>query len=442
MTNSYSLLLYDNVLSGTGFAENITHYAQAWKRSTRFQGGYHRGTFVITGDLYQLLQWFNERLGYHLKEVAGGVTTWEGLIYEMTLEHAGIARRRSLDDMYNYYTIAYTDDSDVSQEDGPYSNTTSIARYGRREELLAEDGVPDATATALANRELKENAWPWARVTGPASGTNESVLQVTVCGYSFTGNWRYETGDGTTVNASAFVSDMIGDCEYLLEGSVDTNALQVVKKFNIDRRCWDGIFDITKLGDSSYNLWRSYVANERKVYYEQADLAYKYTWTNEGLVDLSGMAVDYNPWSVKPAVVRDMLYPVKKAETGSMFSDARDFLIAEVTCAASTGVTFSMGYSEESDIMAAQNEYADWIEDENKPAGGGGGGGSGGGDGGGSSSGGGGGGGGGSVSGNLTTTDTHRRIIANRNNRRGGERNRSLPKAKKKNKGKWKHIPM
>src|SRR3990167_7444227 len=161
-----NLILKTPVIYGTPyFARNISQEALNWRRSIRRDGGYWMGSFTIDADPIYMGKFFNEYLGFHLEEIAGG-KTWEGLIYEMDLTINGITRRRSLDMLYNYVQVKYNDETDTNQESTASSNAASLARYGRREEFLLLDNYPQAAAEQQRDAFLKENAWPWPRVVG------------------------------------------------------------------------------------------------------------------------------------------------------------------------------------------------------------------------------------------------------------------------------------
>src|SRR3990167_5193621 len=161
-----NLILKTPVVYGTpNFVRNISQEAVNWRRSVRRDGGYWLGSFTWLGDAVRLSKYFNEFLSFHFEEIAGG-KTWEGLIYEMDLTINGITRRRSLDMLYNYVSVKYNDETDTNQDSTASSNAASIARYGRREELLLLDNYPQAAAEQQRDAFLKENAWPWPRGVG------------------------------------------------------------------------------------------------------------------------------------------------------------------------------------------------------------------------------------------------------------------------------------
>jgi len=93
---------------GAGFANAGPLQAGGWRRTVRGMGGYWEGSFSLSGTEEEILQAWNEWLGCHLVERAGGVKTWEGMVYEMDLHYRGNHRRRTLDLLANAVKTTYT----------------------------------------------------------------------------------------------------------------------------------------------------------------------------------------------------------------------------------------------------------------------------------------------------------------------------------------------
>lgn len=58
------------------------------------------------------------------------------------------------------------------------TDASSIARYGRKEELLTLDRFPQIAAEECRDRYLNEHAWPWARPIAVAASRGDAVLTV------------------------------------------------------------------------------------------------------------------------------------------------------------------------------------------------------------------------------------------------------------------------
>jgi hypothetical protein len=191
---SYSLRAFSPVVvdSTPKFAADLGLAAKGWRRSIRSLGGYWQGRFMLEGSIDELSGLFYNWLEFHLVEQVRGVTTWEGMIYEMELAHGGVKRRRSLDLMANRVRVDYRDVNNEDQETAWASQAQSVARYGQKEEIERLDSMTAPGAEAMRDRLLGELAWPWARPVS-VHKTAQTTLSVVACGYAFTANWRYCT---------------------------------------------------------------------------------------------------------------------------------------------------------------------------------------------------------------------------------------------------------
>ncbi|MDD5367454.1 MAG: hypothetical protein PHQ40_00350 [Anaerolineaceae bacterium] len=345
---------------------------KTWKRSIRSLGGFWMGSFTLTGTAAELAGIFYENLGCHVEERSGGFITWEGLFYEMELQVGGMARRRSLSVMANHVTAKYLDSAGVAATTAPVQSERSIAEYGRREELLLLDGFDAAAVEARRDTHLVENAWPWARTVGVGPGDPKiAKLTVDVAGYVFTANWRYLsalTGEDTDV-AEWIGAITAAYCEFLHVGSIRANSLAVKMSSTTPARAWDKMAEITALGDAGGAPWRLFVDQGRFLNYQKIETAPAYSLRGGQLVAISGEDItsSIDPWRLRPGVVRDMDYPVKKNEFGAWLSDARDFYVSEVEVSmADEKPVLKTELFDESQILAAQNQYRKQLEREAK----------------------------------------------------------------------------
>lgn len=365
-----SVSVYTSVLGAPAKIYDVLEHTSDWRRSIRTQGGYWTGEFTITGNREELTKYFYNWLGYHVEERSGGIKTWEGMIYELDFTSAAgdwsVTRRRSLDDMYNSIQCTYTLTDGTPQTVGPYTNNASIAKYGRRGAKidLPVGQYSAAAAQAYAYRYLKENSWPWARPIGVEFGQGESRLRVTVCGYVFTANWRYEgAGTGSADNISTWITTFInGYCDFLTVGNIQTNTLQVEP--DKSARVYDTIMEYVKLGDANYMPWRFYVGNERKAYYESLHIMPDYYMRNGKLYGKSGSLIHDDPWRVTPGVVRDMNYSASGVEYGGWLANKSDFWIDEIVCSLSGGLSLTSSKYSESEMITAQWDYESQMQRE------------------------------------------------------------------------------
>ncbi|MHC4412292.1 MAG: hypothetical protein ACYSW6_04850 [Planctomycetota bacterium] len=364
---SLSLRVHSRVLDNQGFIEDVTTSAIGWRRSIRAQGGYWQGEFSLTGDIQYLARWFYQFLGFHFIERSAGRNTWEGLIYEMDFTTTGVTRRRSLDMLYNNVKVRYIDTNNEIALTTAASDSDSISTYGQRDQIWPIDGQDLTAAAAVRDSILQEYMYPYGRTVGTTIGEeSESSLIVRVCGYAFTANWRYETaGDNTDDNLSDWLSEIITtDCEFLNVGKIESNTLQVRKETRVEMRAWDVITKMLEMGNSDQPV-RAYVDNDRYFNYETIDTTPQYFKRGDGLYGSAGSNLAINPWQVRPAVVRDLTYPVSKVELGAWLDDARDWYISEVEVwdvgDGETKLVLKSEEYEESEILTAQEVYQEMI---------------------------------------------------------------------------------
>lgn len=341
----------------------------------RAMGGYWMGSFSLTskskyfggaGGSSDLLEKFYTWLGGEIVEELGGFQTWQGLIYSMDLTHKGLIRRRSLDLISNYVKVEYNDDEGDEQTTTVAENTESSGMFGRKEAVITYDGIGDTAADAFRDRYLKENAHPYPRVVGvnptiDMLETDEPVttLEVNCCGYIFTGNWRFErVGDGSVDNLSDWISEIVTtDMEFIDVGVINTNTVQVYKQNSSPRRAWDVVKGLVEIGDTDGDPYYFMVGNNRLAYYGQIDTEPKY-YLREG--KLYSGASGNNPtdiWRMRPAVVRDMDYPVTSYWSGGWLNNIRDFYMEEYECSVDTGLTIKSNLFDESEILISLASY-------------------------------------------------------------------------------------
>jgi hypothetical protein len=368
----YVLNMFEPILLGSGFVANLSALG-IWRRSIRLMGGYWMGSLTILADIGDLAGPFDRWLGNHVEERTSAGRTWQGLIYEMELAHKGARRRRTLQLMANAVDVMYQDAGEVVSA-GFATQAHSISRYGRKEEILSVDNVPEATAQALRARYLAGNAWPWARpvAVSAGAGQDETCLELRACGYVFTAQWMLlQAGDGSKDDIDAWLSAIVGtaeglssdhggatagagDCQFLRAGNLASNTLQVKTAVDSDTRPWSKIEELAGLGDSSGDPWRAWVGWDRRLHYEPVQLSPRYYLRDGGLYDTAGGRVSVSPWSLHPGVVRDLGYPVRRSEPGSSLEDARDYLVDEVEVGADGSVSLKTALFEESEMLSAQ----------------------------------------------------------------------------------------
>jgi len=363
MAKGYGLRLFSSVLQGRAFVGDISDIAVNWRRSTRMQGGFWQGSFQVSAPVADLFQWFYDFLGYHLEEQMAGMISWEGMIYALELSYAGVRRRRTLEKLANAVVVRYTDASTDSVTATAYSTQDqSIARYGRREEGVTLGKATAAAAAAQRDSYLKENAWPWPRPVSASqtAAGGKATLDVRVCGYAFTLNWKFvgaSSAPGTTSDVSALISSILTDySEFVTQFDIRSNTLQVRRTTALDKRAWDLLQGLTALGDASGNPWQLLVEAGRRAVYQPIDVLPRYYLLRGGLYTSVGEGLAAAPWLVRPAVVRDMQYPSSVSEPGSFLTDARDMLVEEVEVDGTGKLSFKTNIFSEAALLDAQGK--------------------------------------------------------------------------------------
>jgi hypothetical protein len=383
MTAPYTLLLYSSVLDATqGFIAPLTTAAADWRRSTRANGGFWQGGFSLEDKLERLAACFTTWLGCHLVEKVGGLTTWEGMIYELELTAGGMRYIRSLDLLGNAVATVYTTVHYMAGDTITIPNVTpwatsapSIARYGRREDRLSLGAVPAATAIALRDTILATHAWPWPRPVGSHDPTESASLTVRACGYIFTANWLFaQAADQASHNVSDWIAALIGadfgltaghggavatagDCQFLKTGVITANTLQVTEFLPTARRTWTLLAELTALGDSTAVPWTLAARAGRVVDYKPVATAPAYYLKNGAVYDTIVAARPARPWTLKPAVVRNLDYIAAGTETGSFLTNPRDSWIEELEVDAGGAVTLKTSLFGSTDLLQSELSY-------------------------------------------------------------------------------------
>jgi hypothetical protein len=370
----YSLSLYTPVTGPAPvFVASLTTAALGWRRTVRAVGGDWAGRFILAGEPAALQAAFDTWLGYHLVERVGAAVTWSGVVHALALSAWGMRRLRSLDRVANAVRAVYTPIGGGTAITAWNSSPLSIARCGRHEKSVIVH-CPLASALIVRDKVLATNAWPWPRPTGSRAAA-PATLAVEVRGYARTGNWQIATVADPAVDHA--VSDWIaaligasfglspahggavaaaGDCQLLKTGAIHANPLQVSEVLLVEMRAFDLIRRLVAMGDTSSRPWQLQVDAERRVHYAPASLTPRYALRAGALYDSLSSPRPVLPWLVRPAVVRDYAYPVRRAEPGSFLADARDAYVDEVEVDDGK-LVLKTSLFDEADLLAAQMDY-------------------------------------------------------------------------------------
>ena len=224
------------------------------------------------------------------------------------------------------------------------------------------DNADSGAAAAKAATYLGEHCWPWA--IPQAAGIGDQVsLDVTVCGYIFTANWRHaSTADNATDTFHDWIQATLNDdCDtYLVEGRIWNNLSTIKRSIDGYERAWDLIRRIVEAGDATGALMRAYVNNDRYFDYEAVGTTPDY-YIVKGLICNRIEATEaMNPWFVQPGIFRDMDYPLSYGEPGASRTNVRDILVEEITVGVTSGLTWQALDFSESAQLAAYMELSNW----------------------------------------------------------------------------------
>jgi hypothetical protein len=369
----YGLHIHSPLTNDAVFFERVTDIATRVRQSKRHLGGFWDLSFTISrGQLAPrglLREWFDNRIFFVVEQVVGGQTVWRGFIWRMDLTLDGVTLRREYSEIYNAIKTVYTDEDGNDALTAYYTDSSSIAHYGRRELLLYMRNVNSAAAIAAAQTALLEMKQPWPRTVG-LDPENADQLEIMCVGMIFTANNKFvgaTTLDSSSTNVSTVIKDIAtNDCEFLSPGRADVNTIQYKRELNQPVRAWDLISELTAMGDGTdpYRVW---VNTAEFLHYGIADNTPRYIWQghNRGLQTAIGQYSTADNWALEPGVLRDMTRPSGLAIPGSFLTDSRDSWIYEVEMA--DGLTFPYlkpEGSEEDEIKRAMGLYRRWLEVE------------------------------------------------------------------------------
>lgn len=361
-----SLLLYKSLAFATPpeFLTNFTSVARNWRRTTRSLGGFWLGSFnFLDMDIgrQSLLQWYQEYLGNHVREKIFGLTSWEGLIYEMTLTLSGMQYRRTLDKewFHNKVKVLYRN-AGVQANTGWAENTDSSDEYGEMQYMDSISEATTAAAIALRDTRLADFGFPRSRMVGGLEFSGKSreesadSLQVTVAGYIFTLNRRYRATSIVATAASTAIEDLVDDSEFVVAGTIDTNSMNVDVDCTTPQRLWDAIEDVIGQGDVSGNRWVGGVYEDREFDYNQGATEVEYYIRNGILMDRANNPVI--PSLLKPDfIVRNANAPSGGTPIGgNVWDDPRNAWITEVEFVAPNGLVLKPAGFEDVQVLQEQ----------------------------------------------------------------------------------------
>jgi len=306
MPQDYSLNLFQRVTrntTGLAYTGDLTYHALGWKRSSRAVGGYWSGSFQLSSETLskaELDNFYNNMLGTRLVETAYGMTSWEGMIWQMDYHQRGSIFRRTLDKelFHNRIAVWYSDDIGNRAKTAQANNTASQEEYGICSLVVSLGGANAAAATAMRTTLMSAHEWPRSRevgtlTIGEGDRPSNDYITVTVGGYWQTLNWVYRISTITDTPNAIFTA-LLAAAEFVSEGRIEANT-DVVRLdcFPIPLQFGDAMERVINFGDSGGFVWQGGVYADRKFNYEKAPQAWEYQYRDGRLLDKAGQDVPF-----------------------------------------------------------------------------------------------------------------------------------------------------
>lgn len=254
------------------------------QKEERAEGGYYRASFNLRGGHTFLQDFMRNGLGRDVKIYSpNGIQVWEGYINELAYDQGAAVSRWSLDDMANRVWVRYrTTGGSTTVRSTALNDTDSQDRFGIKEFVLSGGELEDSDiADQVAQQYLNLHSWPSPSPVQVNLGkelSSEPNLSVKCEGYVSTLNWCVynQTSSTDTQGTSAQVTDITGDSDvgqFIKATDIDANGTLVTKVYDNDRRGWDIIRDLARLGDANNARWIAGMMDNREFYFRQSEPA-------------------------------------------------------------------------------------------------------------------------------------------------------------------------
>lgn len=275
-----SYTIADASLTRERFSRTLTPgQYEGLRMGKRALGKYHRCTFRMHGDRYDLQEMFTNGLMREVRVYGpDGRPHWGGFIYEMKFNLGWIEATVSMTEVYNKVWLRYRiTGASTTTRSTPQSDTVSQGKYGVKEYVItAGELQTSVVADQVAAQYLELFRLP--KVT-PKIFFDKPLLQrpyieITAFGWKDTLNFMVfnNTGSASQQSSPAEIADIVTASGQFIAGThLDGNATQVSKISDLDRRAGDFIDDITRLGDPDNNRWVNGVDIERNLIFKQAE---------------------------------------------------------------------------------------------------------------------------------------------------------------------------
>jgi len=159
---------------------NIPSVRATWTRITSSNGGYLAGSFTIANIAASDIKDFSNRfLGYMVTERAYGTTTWEGIIYRMTITLDGVEYTRTLEPnmFHNRVNVYYSNAAIVDQEQLVLSYLAAPLRFQDTGQDFSawETLVGDALYRIQVSNTNGTTSWAYLGASSTVLNPNDTV---------------------------------------------------------------------------------------------------------------------------------------------------------------------------------------------------------------------------------------------------------------------------
>ena len=157
-----SIHLYGRPTGAEPHWKDLTQAAgKSWKRVTHRLYGYLSASFDLSSDNMsesEIIWLYNSAIGCTIRELTAGMTTWEGLIWDMRLIVGGVQYVRTLDSEWTHNKVkaVYSSDIGLRTATAWTENTDASDEYGEMQYIDSMGGATPEGATALVARRIAE----------------------------------------------------------------------------------------------------------------------------------------------------------------------------------------------------------------------------------------------------------------------------------------------
>lgn len=350
----------------------IGHAAPLWEIERSVWGGNQWLTFEV--DLTQIgIEDAMTRLALMNEVVAENV--FAGLVWEVEATRDGERLRWSMENIYNRIAVTYTTAGGASARyptSGWEENSTSVARYGRRELIQAMPGKRTAgEAQAYAETLLAELSHGQPLSLGFAD--EDDRLAARVAGYWRTANNRYIPRGGTLapVAISTVIQNIVTNyCDLIGVTALETNSTVTAydtsaNALTQETRAGDWVIDLVKVGDGTSPYVLTVTSKSVGIYYAARSATPDLFWRGRrgGLVHSGGGPVTAD--SARLGTLRTESGAVEYGVTPSevFLNDKRDRLPTHFRMARGDKWPNLYGSEEAAgDMRRAIDKHLAWLE--------------------------------------------------------------------------------